>query len=91
MLEHPKNEQENSHELVARNLESRMLAAAKDENIHEKGDQIIAFSKKIKEKYSNFGDYLMYHVLVGSTLRTKPLFDFPGEDSVEKFLDDLLK
>lgn len=68
-----------------------MLAAAKDENIHEKGDQIVAFSQKIKEKYNNYGDYLMYHVLVGSTLRPKPFFDFPGEDSIEKFLDDLLK
>ena len=91
MIESPQNELEQKHELVARNLEKRMLAAAKDENIHEKGDQIIAFANKLKTKYSNYGDYLLYHVLVGSTLKPKPFFDFPGEDSVEKFLEVLLK
>ena len=54
---------------------------------HEK---IIEFAEKIKNKYPDYQDYMLYHLLIGSIPKSKlPKFDFPGEDSVEKFIESL--
>jgi len=50
------------------------------------------FGRKLMEKYPDCFDYLYYHILGGSTppqgMGFKK-FDFPDNDSVEKFIDDL--
>src|SRR5689334_10229432 len=51
-------------------------------------EEIDTFAKKLRAKYSNFHRYHLFHMLMGSTIEPKYDIeeDFPGEDSVEKFL-----
>lgn len=69
------------------------LRTHEDDNIFSKvNDKIGNFGKRLKEEYGDFEDYLLYHLLAGSSLRGAcEKYDFPGEDSVEKFIDDLYK
>ena len=44
----------------------------------------------LKKKYPNYTEYEMYHVLSGSTPPIpSQFFDFPGDDSLEKFIRNL--
>jgi|GEM_PF-1566393 len=61
----------------------------------EAWEEILEYANNLKKKHPN-GDYLKYrayHALICSTTDEKksPYLDFPGEDSVEKFLDELLE
>jgi len=44
------------------------------------------FGRKLQEKYKDTTKYWIYNMLAGSTGVTSTEFDFPGDDSVEKFL-----
>jgi len=49
---------------------------------------IVEKVKELRLKYSDYESYHAYHILVGSSLLNEcPNFDFPGEDSIEAFLD----
>ena len=41
---------------------------------------------KLEKKYKNTRKYYLFHLLIGSTKTKTSEFDFPGEDSIEKFL-----
>jgi hypothetical protein len=61
----------------------------------EAWEEILEYANNLKKKHPH-GDYLKYrayHALICSTTDKKksPYLDFPGEDSVEKFLDELLE
>lgn len=44
-------------------------------------------AKELESRYPDFLDYRLYHLLIGSTPSKKcSKFDFPGEDSIEKFI-----
>ena len=61
------------------------------EKITEFQDKLIKYIKDIRIKYPDYEKYVVYHVLVGSTLPDGVTIiedDFPGDDSVEKFLKD---
>ena len=51
-------------------------------------------SKKIEEKYPDCQNYIMFHVAAGSTIdenitpRNEMKFDFPGELSVRKLIEN---
>lgn len=45
------------------------------------------FYDKLREKYPDYENYEMYH-FGASTPRDCVKFDFPGEDSVVKFIED---
>lgn len=75
----PKNKEQIIQELGQ--LKSRFY---KNEELYER---LVEFGEGLKEKYSDFLDYELFHFLVGSTMQGEPKhFDFPGEDSVEAFL-----
>ena len=42
----------------------------------------------LREKYPDYKNYVLYHLLTGSTPHDPmpTLFDFPGDDSIETFL-----
>ncbi len=46
----------------------------------------IKFAKMLQKEYNNTVDYLMFHILIGSTPRTpRKQLDFQGEHSVREF------
>ncbi len=48
------------------------------------------FVDNLKKKYPDCEKYRFYHLFVGSTpWEDCPKFDFPGEDSIEKFIESL--
>lgn len=61
------------------------------EKITEFQDKLIKYIKDIKLKYPNFNNYVLFHILIGSTVPDDITLiedDFPWDDSVEKFLKD---
>ena len=49
-------------------------------------------AEELRRKYSDFKEYELYHVLIGSSAvpgEGFKEFDFPGEDSVENFIHSL--
>ena len=64
-------------------------------NLHEQ--EIAPFLEKIKARYGNprnrdadYSQYKLWHVLVDGEINIDcPRYDFPGEYSVEKFIDEL--
>jgi len=55
-------------------------------------DELIKKVTELKDKYPDAYRYSMFHILGGSTMAAPALHeDFPGDDSVEKFLNDLVK
>jgi len=51
-------------------------------------ERIVDFADRLRKKYPDFQDYSFYHLLAGSTLRGEcPKKDFPGDDSVERFIN----
>jgi hypothetical protein len=66
-------------------------------NLQGMEDEIGAFVDTLKKKYGNPGveKYAMWHALAGSSIDPKREAlisndDFPGDDSVEKFVNDLV-
>ena len=53
--------------------------------IHEK---VVAWHDALKHKHPNARDYLMFHLISGSTCREfNGCFDFDSPDSVENFVE----
>ncbi|MBI2465639.1 MAG: hypothetical protein HYV66_00165 [Candidatus Sungbacteria bacterium] len=50
-------------------------------------DRVVNKARELESIYPDYGDYELYHLLIGSTTRDRSKFDFPGEDSVQKFID----
>lgn len=73
-------------EKVSQMRSSLYARKGKTKEVHEK---ICAIAEKLKEKYSKATEYRLFHVLIGSTPRVCPNFDFPGDDSIVKILEDL--
>jgi hypothetical protein len=57
----------------------------------EKYDKLAEFIGRLKAKYEDYQEYLLYHMFTGSTPPQElAKIDFPGDDSIEKFIDSLL-
>ncbi|GEM_PF-2296542 len=65
------------------------------ENNFNNWEAIGNLAKKLREKYigvkgddsrKGVGEYYLFHMISGSTRSKTTEFDFPGEDSIEKFL-----
>lgn len=73
-------------------LNIRVLGTEIEDDYYEK---VLKYFKHIKEAYPNYQDYSVYHAITGSSMTAfHPEIietDFPGEDSAEKFVDNLAK
>lgn len=78
-------------EIVRETKEKKEKIAEKAAEIGDAGkrmDEIKIQAKNLQKKYPEYGKYVMYHLLIGSTAPSSCTeFDFPGEDSVEKLVD----
>lgn len=56
----------------------------------EANNRICDITDKLEDKYPDAEEYRLYHVLAGSSPRGDcPKFDFPGDDSIVKTVEDL--
>jgi hypothetical protein len=50
---------------------------------------LVDFINHLRKKYPDYQKYRLYHLIASSTLFEEcPYFDFPDDDSIEKFLHD---
>lgn len=79
-----------AREVLAKELKDKILSAVRSGDNAAKiaiAVKLGDFGEHLREKYENFSEFRLYHILAGSTITKKPaFFDFPGEDSVEKFI-----
>lgn len=79
------------HERLIADLQERIKIAYRSPDKFNKHNQIAEFGQHLRHKYSDPTEYTLFHILVSSTpVGTQPFFDFPGEDSVEKFIKEKL-
>lgn len=91
MKENFENNPGSHKETLVKELKDKMLVVSKRGNILETYDKISEFGEKLLEKYPDARSYLLFHLLIGSTPPYDlSLFDFPGDDSVEKFIKEKL-
>ncbi len=47
------------------------------------------YTEELMKHFPNYTEYKLFHLLVGSTIddEKSPFFDFPGEHSIERFLN----
>ena len=58
-------------------------------DLMKNNEEIVKFLDGIKKKYPNYDDCKLYHILVFSGIKHEcSMFDFPGDYSVEKFIED---
>ncbi len=84
---------ESEEEIVQRLHELKMRAyrGAKDSIALHK-DTIFPFAIMLKEKHPDYYSCRLYHLLIGSSIPPDlkiTRFDFPGEDSIQKFIENL--
>jgi len=93
-----KFEQTGEHEKKAEGLfrmrKEKISTALDSGDIEAAGkimDKIAQFSSQLMKKYPDYDEYLAWHALSGSTPASKlEKFDFPYEDSVERFIREEL-
>ncbi len=85
-----KRESEPLKENKAESLKHKFHAVYK-KNLRKLNDPVIGFVANLREKYQDYEDYTLYHSLTGTICSKKGCskYDFPGEDSVEKFIENL--
>ncbi|MFA5360102.1 MAG: hypothetical protein WC349_04065 [Patescibacteria group bacterium] len=55
-------------------------------------NRVTNFSRGLEQKYPNAREYYLFHTIIGSSMdreHCKAGFDFPGEDSIVKYVDEL--
>lgn len=53
-------------------------------------DKMAERVQELQKKYPDYKDYELYHIISGSTMEgSRKKFDFPGKDSLVKFLRSL--
>lgn len=91
MIEDFKNEGLIKREQLIRELKDMVLEASADADVIGKYNKIVDFADHLLQKYPDARSHQLFHVLIGSTT-PNPLaqFDFPGDDSIEKFIKEKL-
>ena len=84
-----KIEGEQNKEMLLNELKSLLSAAMKKDSLGVQ-DKMVKKVEEVRKVYLDYQKYEMYHLLVGSGLIGTPeYFDFPGNDSIEKFIRSL--
>ena len=70
-------------------ITERALAKKDLTEVEKFEGEIFDFVKSLKEKYNNANEYLILHALSGSGYKGTISNDFTGDDSIEKFVNNL--
>jgi hypothetical protein len=85
-------EKESSFDKEAIKEELGFILARINRKLVELGGETNAITEKaqeLRDKYPDYAEYELYHLLVGSTPKESlEKFDFPGSDSIERFIMD---
>jgi hypothetical protein len=76
-----------------RQKKTHLFDLISDDKLLEIHDELVKRAEYLESKYPNANEYAMYHVLIGSTIgeRMSIMYDdFPDDDSVELYLDNLI-
>ena len=88
----PKHMEEETHrETLVRELKKK-LEMAYEMDVTKAHKRVLEFADVIRKKYSDYSECRLWHLLILSTIsdNTKiTRFDFPGDDSIEKFIKSL--
>ena len=90
----PNNPEKSSIEKI-KEMREAFYKAASNTKLFEFQDKLVEYANYIKTKYPNWNNYIVFHILIGSTPPddnpnlTK--YDFPEDDSVEKFIRSFVK
>lgn len=77
------------------NLQLKISESFSQENNNAElvSEEIYKFAQYLKKVYKDCEKHRLYHMLIGSTAPSSMVGiieeDFPGQDSIEKFVDDL--
>lgn len=53
-------------------------------------DEILRFSYQLELKYTRAKECMLFHLIIGGTLPPRAaIYDLPGSDSIERFVDKL--
>ena len=70
-------------------IKTSLLDKDSKENNFKNWGIVANFARNLKRKYKDINSYWTYNMLIGSSTDDDKIptkFDFPGEDSIEKFL-----
>jgi len=72
-------------------IKQKLNNAYNREDRFEMHDRLAEFGRKLTEKYPDCRNYILFHVLISSTPPSNATIkeDFPGEDSIIKFIENL--
>ncbi len=92
MIENFRNN-ETTEEQITKQLKVLLRSAYSGPKKFENHEKITEFAQKLQREYpEEFSNYLLYHLVANSTPNKQnppALFDFPGENSVQKFIEEL--
>jgi len=77
-----------------KNILSDLSRLASFEDLVKSQEEIKSFYDRLKVKYPDFNSHRILHVLIGSMGPSNSKItedDFPGDDSVENFVNDLAR
>jgi len=87
--------QKNEEEIVKAVEEKKSFLYSLDMKVREKlYDIIYNLANELEKKYSDARKYYLFHTLINSGVKRQDCsagFDFPGDDSIAKHIDDLYK
>ena len=83
----PENLSEQEKAEILSSLGEKWRALSKMEDLLSFHERVLDKTKELRAKYPDYNDYRLYHFLIGSTVYDRAKFDFPGEDSVQKFIE----
>ncbi len=86
----------NNEQAILDEVENKknFLFNLEDKTVVEIYRKIYDFEKKLEEKYPDASKYYLFHIVAGGTINRRDCssgFDFPGDDSIAKYLDILYK
>jgi len=75
--------------LELKKIFNSLLKKDAQKNNFENFTMLVNFAKNLRNKYKDASDHWAYNMLIGSSTgegKTPTKFDFPGDDSIEKYL-----
>ena len=92
MNEHLERQEQTREEKILNQLRAKLSSLYSGASKFEFHEKMVAFAEQLREHYpDSYSKYRLYHTLIQSTPKAEnppTMFDFPGNDSIEKFINE---